>query len=116
MSEEDNIGQTPEELYDSSSRRHGFVVWNAKEKDPELVEFEREEEGGSILYEELNEGDYEVSSDLLRGFAVFPTHRICHLVGGKPGKYDGMYLGEEYTGLPHPLILLPKDLVIQKKR
>lgn len=42
----------------------------------------------------------------LRGYTILIKYKIIS------GEFKGYYIGEEYSGLPHPFLIIPSDKVV----
>jgi len=96
------------------SARHGLSVLNTGELSEAAARAWRAARAGQLEAEDVSPRDYQVAEDL-RGWTVLPVARIIHKHGdGQSGEFDGWYLGEEYHGGPHPILLLPPAMVSRK--
>jgi len=69
-------------------------------------------DAGHVTVEPLAWGAYEVEPPL-RAFTVILTDRLHHTdEDGRPGEFEGWFVGEEYHGGTHPLLLLAPERVL----
>lgn len=51
--------------------------------------------------------------DRLAGKAIYPVLRVIHkLSDGRPGEFNNVIIGEVFHGAVHPLVLIPRDVVV----
>jgi hypothetical protein len=82
--------------------RHGYYNLNDdKENLPEeLKDFD------NLLVDDLAFREYEIKLDLA-GYTIMIICKVSN------GKYKDWFIGEEYHGMDHPLLLIPPEDVLK---
>jgi len=93
--------------------RHDASVLNAEIPSDEANRLLVDLEAGNARLERINMLDYEVE-ERLSGYTVMIIGSVAHRINDDPQEFDGWFIGEEYHGGPHPILLLSPDRVFAK--
>lgn len=94
------------------AQRHGFDVINAVDPTESIKNFLLADDQNQILAKDIDPFSFSIKD--AGGFTILPISLINHTIDGKAGVYDGMYVAEEYHGLPHPFLLIPANRVVPR--
>ncbi len=109
------MAESRKNLYRDEPQRHGFEVLNAEEPSEITARFNLADNNDEIKLENVD-GKYDLLDTKLAGYTIKIYYRIKHKVGETPGEFDGMYVGDESHSMPHPLLLIPSDQVVQTSK
>lgn len=102
---------TPERPYVEGERWDASVLNDLEHLTEQAQRLHAADDRGGITIEDLPWG-YDVEESL-RGYTVIPRWSIGHKeADNKPGEFDGWYMGEEYHGGEHPILLFSPDRVM----
>ena len=84
-------------------------VLNVENPTGEVLLFRRAHRRGDITLDYVGR-DGLMFSGRLEGKGLYPAFSVTHKgPNGKPRRFDGCYIGEDFHGPVHPLVLVPRD-------
>jgi hypothetical protein len=84
-------------------------VLNVENPTGEVLLFRRALRRGDITLDYVGR-DGLMFSGRLEGKSLYPAFRVIHKgPNGKPRRFDGCYIGEDFHGPVHPLVLVSRD-------
>lgn len=94
-------------------QRHGLPLLNADKPSQPVGTLLRMSKRGEVALEEVPLDAYRVPG--LEGYTVIPQARIVVTDAGRKAgiktDFEGHFVGEEFSGETHPLLLIPPDRV-----
>ncbi len=94
----------------SEQERYGFALINAREPLGVISDLLVAIDSGEVTLIPLDMFEYRVKDPFVRSFSILPTFRLSQMIGDEPGRFDGQFIAEEYSG-QQPFLLIPSDQV-----
>ncbi len=92
------------------SERYGFPVLNTIAPSEVVLRLKTAIDEKRAFFTRVNHGTW-IGTRQLRAMTVTFLYRISYHDSAEPGEFDGMFVGEEFHGGLHPLLLIPASEV-----